>query len=337
MPAPQLHLTFGELVAHHADISPSVRAAVAREPVYTHLGSIFHDMPYYGNMIAEAIRYAARRPAIDAPWAYRMHCMRPDRFVASYIASARTTEGLTRDERLALIAGLLSHCALDLTLHPLVNWIARRDVRLHGGHETFNHRVTEKYHSLFFHLERFGEDTIGSPGFKLKTQVVKQGSLGGPVEPQILHFMRGAYAGAFGEAPAPERWSTWARNFRHFGLLMSTKICSRNSKKKGSDQGVRERYFSSESFDFNTWYAHSERRLAELVNLGFAYFEAGDFSESARDAFCLAARIDDLAEPNPTGLPTLAELPAFVPRKPRLVIPLGRRTDHTRESRDNAA
>src|SRR6185295_5260185 len=56
MPAPQFHLTFGELVARHPDIRPAMRAAVDAEPVYTHLGSIFHDLPYYGNMIAEAIR-----------------------------------------------------------------------------------------------------------------------------------------------------------------------------------------------------------------------------------------------------------------------------------------
>src|SRR5438552_5377831 len=110
MPAPQLHLTFGELVAHHPEIVPEMRRAVASEPVYTHLGSIFHDLPYYGNMLAEAIRYGFRRPAIDAPWAYRMHCMRPDRFAASFIRAARTTDGLTQDERLALVAGLLSHC-----------------------------------------------------------------------------------------------------------------------------------------------------------------------------------------------------------------------------------
>ena len=61
MPAPQFHLTFGELVARHPEIRPAMRLAVAAEPVYTHLGSIFHDLPYYGNMILEAIRYGFRR------------------------------------------------------------------------------------------------------------------------------------------------------------------------------------------------------------------------------------------------------------------------------------
>ena len=51
MPAPQLHLTFGELVAHHPAIAPAMRAAVAREPVYTHLGSVFHDITQGDNTL----------------------------------------------------------------------------------------------------------------------------------------------------------------------------------------------------------------------------------------------------------------------------------------------
>src|SRR5262245_43336654 len=194
MPAPQFHLTFGELVASHPEIHAEVRSAVAAEPIYTHLGSIFHDLPYYGNMLGEIARYAFRRPAIDAPWAYRMHCIRPDRFAASFVRAARLAPGLSDDERLALLGGLFSHCALDLTLHPLVNYCARRDTALHGGHESFHHRICEKYHALFFHIERFGDDVIGTRAFKEKTVVVKRGSPTRPqAEPEILGFMREAY------------------------------------------------------------------------------------------------------------------------------------------------
>jgi hypothetical protein len=322
MPAPQFHLTFGELVAHHPGIVPAVRRAVAQEPVYTHLGSVFHDLPYYGNMLAEVIRYAAKRPAIDAPWSYRMHCMRPDKFVASFIRAARTTEGLTRDERLALMAGLLSHCALDLTLHPLVNYCARRDVALHGGHETFHHRITEKYHALFFHLERFGEDVIGLPEFKQKAMLVKQGWGGGPIESTILRFVDASYRGAYGDAPAAAQWSIWVRNFSHFARLMSTQVLRHNSLQKRRSIELRRRYYASQEFEFGAFYTHSERRLAELVNLGYEYFEAGELSPVAEERFCTLARIDDLAEPNPAGLPQLPDLPTPVARRRRLLLPL---------------
>jgi|SRR5579871_4012237 len=325
MPAPQFHLTFGESVARHPDVAEEVRRAVDSEPVYTHLGSIFHDLPYYGNMLAEAIRYGFRRPAIDAPWAYRMHCIRPDRFVASYVRAARETPGLSRQERLALLGGLLSHCALDLTLHPLVNYCARRDTALYGGYETFHHRIVEKYHALFFHLETRGEDVIGQKAFQLKTRVIKRSSLTrADAEPAIVAFMQSAYRGAYGNAPDPRAWTAWVRSFRHFGLLVGNMLAGRNSRKVRRDERLFRRYFRNPGeFDFAAFYVHSERRLAELVNLAFAYFEAGDFSTAAEDRFCAAAHIDNLADPDGLGLPSLPSLPTPVDR-PKLARRLAR-------------
>jgi hypothetical protein len=327
MPAPQLHLTFGELVAHHPGVTAAARRAVQLEPTYTRLGSIFHDLPYYGNMLAEAIRYGFRRPAIDAPWAYRMHCIRPDRFVAGYVRSAATTPGLSDDERMALVAGLASHCALDLSLHPLVNYCARRDTALYGGHETFHHRLAEKYQALFFHLERFGEDPIGTREFQLRTQVVKRGSLTrAEAEPAIVAFAQGAFRNAYGTAPPARTWAGWARSFRHFGLLVGGRLAARNSKKVRRDPALVARYVRSDEFNFDAFYRCAVERVAELVNLSAGYLEAGDFSEAAELRFCAAARIDDLAEPSGRGLPRLPSLPTPSDRpRRRLPLPLGRR------------
>ncbi|HXU68265.1 MAG TPA: zinc dependent phospholipase C family protein [Polyangia bacterium] len=317
MPAPQLHLTFGMLVKDQPGIHPAMRRACAAEPVYTRLGSIFHDLPYYGNMLAEAVRYGLGSPALDEPWAYRMHSVRPERFVASFIRAAATTPSLARDERLALVGGLLSHCALDLTLHPLVNYCARRDTARHGGHESVHHRLTEKYHALFFHLDRTGRDPIGTPEFRGWTQIVKDGSwTRARVEAPIVSFMRDAYRGAYGDAPDGETWAGWVRSFRHFGALVSLPIAKRNSDKKQRDPELRPRYFDNDVFRFWDFYAHSERRVTELCNVAYDYFDAGDFSTAAEDAFVRAACIDDLAEP---GL-TYPELLAALPELPRLSV-----------------
>jgi hypothetical protein len=331
MPAPQLHLTFGTLVKDQPGIHPVLRRACTNEPVYVRLGSIFHDLPYYGNMIAEAIRYGLGSPALDEPWAYRMHSVRPDRFVASYIRAAATTEGpLTRDERLALMAGLISHAALDLTLHPLVNYCARRDTELFGGHESVHHRLTEKYQALFFHMERTGGDPIGTPEFRRLTQVVKDvPPLFGParVEQPLLGFMRDAYRGVYGDAPEPATWAGWVRSFRHFGMLVALPIAGMNSERRHRDASLRPRYFENDVFRFWDFYAHSERRVTELCNLGYAYFDAGDFSPAAEDAFVRAARIDDLAEPglyHPEMLAQLPSLPRLSPRcTPGITAPPG--------------
>src|SRR5262249_11541133 len=149
---------------------------------------------------------------------------------------------LTRDERLALMAGLISHAALDLTLHPLVNYCARRDTEAFGGHESVHHRLTEKDHALFFHLERLGADPIGTPEFRRLTQVVKAvPPLFGParVEQPLLGFMQDAYRGVYGDAPDSATWAGWVRSFRHFGVLAALPIARKNSAKRAGDASLR--------------------------------------------------------------------------------------------------
>ncbi|MCU1282341.1 MAG: hypothetical protein JWM53_5887, partial [bacterium] len=115
MPAPQLHLTFGMMVKDQPGIHPALRRACASEPVYTRLGAIFHDLPYYGNMVLMAIRYGLRLPAEESYWGAKIHEDRPDEFLARFVVTARTIDNpLTRIERLAIIAGICAHVALDL-------------------------------------------------------------------------------------------------------------------------------------------------------------------------------------------------------------------------------
>ena len=325
MPAPQFHLSFALSIIDDTRLPARLREACRNEPTYLRLGSIVHDLPYYGNMIIESVRYGLGAPAVDEPWAYRMHSVEPARFVASYIRAAHRAPALTTDEKLALVAGLVSHCALDLALHPLVNYCARRDTRELGGHESMHHRVTEKYHALFFHVERLGRDPIGTPEFRAWTQVTKRGSAWSRrVEPGLTNFIDDAYRGAYGNAPEATRWSGWVRSFRHFGLLVGSSFAARNSQVVRHDPNLRLRYFENSVFDFWQFYAGAERRLQHLTALSLAYFEAGDFGETAERAFVLASQIDDLAEPRlGFDLPILPRFDAIC--TPGITLPAGER------------
>ena len=308
MPAPQLHLSFALSIPSHAAVPRAMRRAASNEETYARLGAIVHDLPYYGNMVLEAIRYGLEAQPLDAPWAYRMHCVEPARFVASFVRAAATTPGFSTDERLALAGGLASHCALDLTLHPLVNHCARRDTARFGGHEAFHHRLAEKYHALFVHLERLGFDPIGSPEIRRWTRVVKDGSLWqARVEAPLVALIRDAYRGAYGDAPDGATWAGWVRSFAHFGLMVGTPMAARNSARVRKDPAWRERFYENEQFRFGEFYACSERRLAALTTLCHDYFAAGDFSRAAEERFIAQSGIDDLAEPVPSAdLPALA-------------------------------
>lgn len=321
MPAPQLHLTFGELCQHHTGLPAPLRRACAAEPAYTRLGAIFHDLPYYyAPMVFEAVRYGLGAPALDEPWGYRMHSVHPERLVASFLRALCLEPELTTDEKLALGVGLLSHCALDLALHPLVNYCARRDTERLGGHESTHHRMTEKYHALFFHFERFGVDPIGTPGFAEKTRVTKRGgALRAQVEAPVLRVMTSAYRNAYGGAPTQARWAGWVRNFRQFGLLCSMPIAQKNSLRTRTDE-YRARYYQNDVFDFHLFYAAAERRLEHLGRLGFEFLRAGDTSEAAVAAFCAQSGIDDLAEPRPVDIPALPHLPPVRGVRPKVKL-----------------
>lgn len=332
MPAPQLHLTFGDLVQHNAGVPSAMRKACAAEPAYARLGAIFHDLPYYyAPMVFEAVRYGLGAPALDEPWGYQIHCVHPERLVASYIRAAHSVPTFSEAERLALIGGLLSHCAIDLAMHPLVNYCARRDVQRYGGHESTHHRMTEKYQALFLHLWRLGYDPLGSAAFAQRARITKRGtSLTVRVEPAIVYLALNAYRGAYGTAPAALQFCRWVRNFRQFGILLSAPFVAKNSMRSRTD-ALRERYFQNEVFDCREFFAAAEQRLGKLAWLGYEYYCAGDFSPAAEDAFCQASGIDDLAEPRPVDLPPLpylepvrgkVKLPrATTPRKPRFALP----------------
>lgn len=307
------------MVQHNQGLPKVVRTACAAEPMYTRFGSIFHDLPYYyAPMVFEAVRYGLGAPALDEPWGYRLHSVRPERLVASYIQAARTVPGLTEPERLALVGGLLSHCAIDLAMHPLVNYCARRDTVRYGGFESTHHRLTEKYQALFLHIERFGEDQIGTAAFAERCRISKRGtSLSVRIEPALVQLMTSAFRGAYGTAPPPLQFCKWVRNFRQFGILLSAPIVAKNSQRTRTD-AMRDRYFINEVFDCREYFAAAERRLGKLGTLGYEYFVAGDFSRAAEDRFCAESGIDDLAEPTPIDIPAI---PLLSPVRGKVKLP----------------
>jgi hypothetical protein len=343
MPAPQFHLTFSEILGQDAGMPAKLRDAMITDPVYTRLGSIFHDLPYYGNMALMAIRYGLKRPAEESFWGARLHATSPADFVAHYIAQARTSEApLTEVERLALVGGLLSHVALDCTLHPLVNFIARKDAAADGVSESHHHRLTEKYHSLFFHVDRFGEDVIGSLEMRRRTVITKRSSyVLRNMEVPVVAFATGAigtfYGPLLGKQPSAGEWTSWVRSFRQFGRMVSGPMARNNSHRLRTAEH-REHYFQNADFDFYAFWEHSLRMGREICALALDYFEAGEFDPASREAFIAASGIDrnNLGDPSGDGLPRLpraAAAPSPLAYSPGAFAPGGRSRSSAEASR----
>lgn len=300
MPAPPLHLTFAEMMGDQDGVPRSVRDVVHAHPIYTHLGGIFHDLPYYVGAIRMMLGYWRENAAEVCPWGIRLHMDRPGPFAAHMVETMRHAEGpLTRDQRKSFLAGFLSHAALDHTLHPLVNYAADRQHALRGGEVSHHHRLVEKYQSLFIHLEMKGEDVIGKPEFfsHLAKVTEKNPFISRRVDTGLAEFMTSIFKGFFGEAPSVREWTGWVRSFRHIAFLISGVMASRNSRIKRTEVH-KERYFSNEEFDFRDFFEAGRTRAASVLTLANDYFDLPKHDESSRERFVRDVALDSLAYPD---------------------------------------
>jgi hypothetical protein len=310
MPGATLHLTHAELLSRDPAVPPALRQAMQRELTYAKFGAVFPDIPFYTNIVTMMLGYWLEMPAEHCPFAQKLHRYHPDLFAWHFLTECRKEcRLLSEDQRLAILAGFFSHVALDLELHPLVNWCARRDLARYGGHESHHHRLTEKYHSLFFHRDLQGSDPIGTVYFfREKSRIVEHPPFF-RVNPglPVVRWSTDLLAGFFHEAaPSMRQFASWLRAFRHFGFMVSLPMAQSNSQRLGTESN-RRRYYENEDFRFMDFWERGYQRSLRLLELVDRSFQAGDSSGAAREQFLRAARISDLSYPPGCTLPPLRE------------------------------
>ena len=307
MPGAALHLTHAELLSADPALPGPLREAMAQELIYARLGSVFPDLPFYTNIVTMMLGYWLEMPAEYCPFAQKLHRYHPDLFAWHFLVTAREDRLLSEQQRLAILGGFFSHLALDLDLHPLVNWCARRDVITRGGHESHHHRLTEKYHSLFFHRDLQGADCIGRPQFFLESSRILERPPFFRVDPgePTVRWATDLLAGFFHEqAPSMRQFASWVRAFRHFGFMVSLPMAKRNGVRLGTEEN-RRHYYENEDFRFIDFWDRGYARSVKLLTRVHEVWSAGDFSEEAQRAFLEEARLGDLSYPPEVNLPAL--------------------------------
>lgn len=310
MPGASLHLTHAELMAGDVRLHPLFQEAMAQELLYMRMGAILPDLPFYHNIITLILGYWLELPAEQCPFAVQIHRHHPDLFAWHFIRSARQVEGdLTENQRRALLAGFLCHVALDIELHPLVNWCARRDQARYGGVETHHHRLTEKYHSLFIHRRLVGDDVLGKRQFFTeRTQIIDvPAAWHVSARHPAVTWSCDMFAGFYQQnPPSPRQFAHWIRSFRHFALAVSLPIAGRNSQQLGNEENYR-RYFENQDFSFMEFWERAYERTVSLLNLAAAALEEDSWDASTRGAFLREAKITDLACPPERHLPAIVD------------------------------
>ncbi len=241
MPAEGIHLTSLREAAAGVELSPAARSRLVRHDDAGRLGALLVDLPYFDRFAGEVARYVLGRPPRPSPWGARLHQGGAIDLLGSLLAIARESrDGATG----AMALGLASHLAIDRSLHPLINALARRH---RGGidHDA-SHREVEKFQSICFHEEYLGRDMMGTPGIRHLLSIHRAARLD---EPELARPVLAAFSRAFGSAPSAAELARWGRGYRAHCWLLGT-APARRIAPPAAKEAARPRYLHGAWGDF---------------------------------------------------------------------------------------
>ena len=276
MPAEAVHLSALQ------DSAPLVAAEAARalgaHPGAARLGAVLVDLPYFERFPIELAGYVLRRPPRPSAWGDRFHRAAPSRVGFELLRAARATSGPERAPLLALALGYVSHCAVDWTLHPLVNRLARARAQRLGSTEGVEHREVEKFQSVLFHTARFETEFMGSPTLRRHISVDAGALL---VDAGLHSAIDRALHAALGDAPTRASWRAWARGYAQYVGVLSSPL-GRLIATAPQRARVREELYEAPAVPAR--HAEAVARSKAYIDAAFAAFEAGltDFDEYRR-------------------------------------------------------
>jgi hypothetical protein len=294
MPVEAIHLSaFADSLAGSA--AASTFSARARPELFAlgRLGSLVIDFPYFERFPLGVMRHFLKLPTAVSKWGEELHHGRPVLAAKSMLARAR---GLLEDGAeeagqrvLALALGFASHLAVDASLHPLVNRLARARAARIGDHPLRQHSEVEKFQSVLFHEARNGFDFMGRA--ELAAHIAVPG--------QLIHedaALRAAFSealrAAVGRAPSHALLVDWARGYRQYVWLVSS-VAGKTLAPEREKRALHEEVYAGPWGTFQAAYADAVADSLRAIECAFA-FARGTGSEQALDAALPAGAIDDL-------------------------------------------
>ena len=157
MPAEAIHLTAlrEALASHH--LPRRLRIAALRAEEMARLGAILLDLPYFDRYGRQALCYAVGLNLRTSPYGLEFHDRAAVPFTFALLEEARKAQSVD----IAVIGlGLASHVSIDRQVHPLINALARHHYE--GRPLEVGHREVEKYQSICFHEQYYGQDLMGT-------------------------------------------------------------------------------------------------------------------------------------------------------------------------------
>ncbi|MDB4973109.1 MAG: hypothetical protein JWN48_1450 [Myxococcaceae bacterium] len=243
------------------------------------LGALVIDFPYFEHFPLGVLRYLLKRPTAQSAWGDALHKGTPVAGACSMLSAVHALRAAgQRDDAervLALALGYVSHLAVDRSMHPLINRMARdRSARL-GGDPAHHHTEIEKFHSVLFHEQRLGFDFMGKPALREYIEVDAHAIHRDPVLARAYTAALRAATGLAADAPLLRGW---ARGYRQFVWLVSSPVGRRLVPESVKEVVRSEVYEASPYGDFVAAYAEVVGRSREAIDAALAYAESPETS-----------------------------------------------------------
>lgn len=235
MPAEGIHLSaLDDLIAAGPRRCVSRLAAGARREA-ARLGSVLVDLPYFESFAMAVANYLLGRPQRSSPWGDTLHHQQPIsvgyRLMAAGFADLRAagTAEPARERAELVIAfalGYIAHAAVDRSMHPLVNYLARARSAISGRSPDQEHHEVEKHQSILFHEERFGIDMMGQRFLYNYLDIDftllggRRGERWGPLWPALYQALYATH----GRAPTLTDFRRWTGSFDDYRVILTSPL-----------------------------------------------------------------------------------------------------------------
>src|SRR5262249_12246285 len=138
--------------------------AIADDPARraaARLGAVFVDLPYFDRFAWAVLRYALHLPPQASRFGDLFHHRAPIALGRAFgeAAVCLSQQRETADSGallFALAVGYISHAAVDTSMHPMVNRVAKERAAAQRDDPNRQHQEVEKFQSILFHERRFG-------------------------------------------------------------------------------------------------------------------------------------------------------------------------------------
>ncbi|MFM2418106.1 MAG: hypothetical protein RL385_2829 [Pseudomonadota bacterium] len=261
------------------------------------MGSLVIDFPYFDRYPVGVARYLLKLPTAVSHWGGALHHGDPSLMARAILDHAKA-HLRTSSERgakvLAVGLGFVSHLAVDATMHPFVNRLARARAARLGDSPLRQHSEIEKFQSVLFHEARNGFDFMGTKALGAHIQVPTAAAYR---DDAIFEALCDGLTRAVGEAPSRPLLARWARGYAQHAWFIATpagKLLVPESMKPR----VREELFEGPWGTFQAIYDASVDASEAAMDAALAFVERDD--EAALLAAVPQGPIDDLV-PEPTN------------------------------------